>query len=46
MDTKVDKTVDDDYYILTLASLAAELKARGKNQAAVRAGYRISTEVV
>ena len=36
VDTKVDKTVDDDYYILTLASLAAELKARGKNQAAVR----------
>lgn len=34
--TKIDKTVDDDYYILTLAALATELKSRGKNQAAVR----------
>lgn len=36
VNTKVDKTVDDDYYILTLASMATELKYRGKNEAAVR----------
>lgn len=36
VDTKIDKTVDDDYYILTLAALATELKFRGKNKAAVR----------
>lgn len=36
VDTKVDKTVDDDYYFLTLAALATELKARGMSQAAVR----------
>lgn len=35
---KIDKTVDDDYYLLTLASLATELKARGLDQASVKMG--------
>lgn len=38
MEVKDDKTVDDDYYILTLAAVAEELKVRGIHRADVVIG--------
>lgn len=38
MEVKADKTKDDDYYILTLAGLAEELKVRGIHRANVVIG--------
>lgn len=35
---KVDKTVDDDYYLLTLAGLAKELKHRELSEASIKLG--------
>jgi len=34
----VDKTVNMDYYIMTLAAIAKELKGRGKSQVTIRLG--------